>query len=73
MERSDTRGCFLLVILALGGAGTHSKHFPQRQEIKTKQVHQPDSPKDCLSRFSKMDAFPSLLISRPQLGLERYY
>lgn len=46
-ESSDARGCFLLVILGLGGAGTHSKHFPEDRKSKQKQVHQPISPLDC--------------------------
>lgn len=45
MESSDAHGCFLLVILGLGGAGTHSKHFPVDRKSKQKQVHKPASPR----------------------------
>lgn len=44
MERSDAPGCFLLVILGLGGAGTRSKHFPEDRKSKQKQVHRPGDP-----------------------------
>lgn len=38
----------LVVILRLGGAGTHSKHFPEERKSTQKQVQQSASPKDHL-------------------------
>lgn len=37
MESSDVHGCFLVLALSLGGAGTHSKHFPEDRKSKQKQ------------------------------------